>query len=57
MFVCACIHVYMYRYVCIHMWEVDLGSEVLGSRACRGRMRKEGLGGRDMGDVLDRYVR
>lgn len=39
------------------MWEVDLGSEVLGSRACRGRMRKEGLGGRDMGDVLDRYVR
>lgn len=57
MFVCmcmyACIHVYMYRYVCIHMWEIDLGLEVLGSRACRGRMRKEGLGGRDMGDVLD----
>lgn len=30
---------------------------VRGPRACRGRMRKEGLGGRDMGDVLDRYVR
>lgn len=49
MFVCACIHVQ----VCIHMWE-DQGGR---PRACRGRMRKEGLGGRDMGDVLDRYVR
>jgi len=30
LYVCACMHVYMYRYVYIHMWEVDLGSEVLG---------------------------
>lgn len=54
MFVYACIHVQ----VCMYTY-VGGRPRVRGPRACRGRMRKEkeGLGGRDMGDVLDRYVR
>lgn len=54
MFVCACIHVHVQ--VCMYTY-VGGRPRVRGPRACRGRMRKEGLGGRDMGDVLDRYVR
>lgn len=55
MYVCACIHVQV-PYVYIPTY-VGGRPRVRGPRACRGRMRKEGLGGRDMGDVLDRYVR
>lgn len=51
----------MCMYTCIHVQVcttyVGGKPRVRGPRACRGRMRKEGLGGRDVVDVLDRYVR
>lgn len=56
MFVCMCMYACIHVQVCIYTY-VGGRPRVRGPRACRGRMRKEGLGGRDMGDVLDRYVR